>query len=124
MRGWSDLTRTAPTWQHGLSVSLDKVGDVLAARGDATGALEHYTRALQILEGWLTGSDPHNIGFQVGQALSHFKIATLLESAGVDSAGGHWAQANHIVSMLDAASQLPESMRKFLDYVTTKLGPI
>jgi hypothetical protein len=109
-------------WQHALSASLDKAGDVVAVRGDADGAVDCYTRALQIIES-LTGSGPRNVGVQVGQAVRHFKIAIVLESADGDSASGHWAEAHRMFSMVDADGQLPESMRKFLDHVTTKLGP-
>ena len=50
-------------YQRGLSVSLNKVGDVRMDRGDHDGALEAFTRSLQIAE-QLARADPDNIRYQ------------------------------------------------------------
>ena len=50
-------------WQHDVSVSLDKVGDVRLAVGDRAGALSAYEESLAIMRK-LAASDPGNAGWQ------------------------------------------------------------
>ena len=46
-------------YPRALSVGLDRVGDVRVARGDLAGALDAYTRSLEIAER-LAAADPDN----------------------------------------------------------------
>ena len=50
-------------WQHDLSVSYDKVGDVQVAQGDLAGALKSFRDSLAIRER-LAQSDPGHAGWQ------------------------------------------------------------
>jgi tetratricopeptide (TPR) repeat protein len=42
-----------PQYQRGVAAALAQVGDLLSVRGEVGAALEHYSRALRINEGWL-----------------------------------------------------------------------
>jgi tetratricopeptide (TPR) repeat protein len=108
-------------WQRDLSRSFERVGDVLAKDDDTADALDHYTRSLHIRER-LTQIDPQNAGGRRDVAVSHFKIASTLDSAGAGSAMDHWAQVRRIFEELDAAGGLSENDRKVLGYVDAKLG--
>jgi hypothetical protein len=50
-------------WQHDLSVSFNKVGDVLVAQGNLPEALKSYRDSLAIRDR-LAKSDPGNAGWQ------------------------------------------------------------
>lgn len=55
--------------------------------------------------------------------MSHYTLASVLESAGDPSAIEHWGTAHRILTGLDAAGRLPASDRQFLDDIAGKLGP-
>ena len=57
-------------WQRDLSVSHDKIGDVLRAQGNLPGALESYRASLAISER-LAKADPGNAGWQRDLSVSH-----------------------------------------------------
>jgi hypothetical protein len=63
-------------WQRDLSVSNNKIGDVLVAQGDGPGALAAYQAGLAIAEG-LAKRDPANTGWQVDMAVSCAKLGSL-----------------------------------------------
>ena len=60
-------------WQRDLSVSHNKIGDVLVAQGDGAGALAAYRKDLAIAE-MLAGRDPANTGWQVDLAVSYSRL--------------------------------------------------
>ena len=72
-------------WQRDLSVSHNKIGDVLVAQGDGAGALAAYRKSLAIAEA-LAGRDPANTGWQRDLSVSHNKIGDVLVAQG-DGAG-------------------------------------
>jgi len=76
----SDLAR-----QRDLSVSHNKIGDVLREQGDLGGELDAYRAALTIRER-LAAADPDNATLQRDLAVSHQKIGDVLVEQG-DSAG-------------------------------------
>ena len=57
-------------WQRDLSVSHEKIGDVLRAQGNLPGALESYRASLAIIER-LAKADPGNAGWQRDLSVSH-----------------------------------------------------
>ena len=70
------LARADPTnagWQRDLSVSNNRIGDVLQARGDLDGALAAYQASLDIRER-LARADPTNAGWQRELSASHISI--------------------------------------------------
>ena len=64
-------------WQHGLSVSYVKVGDVQVAQGDLADALTSYRDSLAIADR-LSKAGPGNADWQHNLALSYAKIAGIL----------------------------------------------
>jgi hypothetical protein len=109
-------------YQRDVSVSINRVADVLGARGDTDGALEHYTRGMHIDE-QLSAADSENAGHQRDVWVSHYKIAAALESVGDPSAADHWFRAHHVLAALDAAGKLPDADRATYDDVVRKLDP-
>jgi tetratricopeptide (TPR) repeat protein len=63
-------------WQRDLSVSYEKVADVLVAQGDLTAALQAYREDLAIAER-LAKADPSNAGWQRDLQTSIGKIGNL-----------------------------------------------
>jgi hypothetical protein len=63
-------------WQRDLSVSHNKIGDVLMAQGDGPGALGAYQASLAIAEA-LARRDPANTQWQVDLACSCGKLGTM-----------------------------------------------
>jgi hypothetical protein len=63
-------------WQRDLSMSNNKIGDVLVAQGDGPGALAAYQAGLAIAEG-LANRNPANTGWQVDVALSYARLGNL-----------------------------------------------
>ncbi len=71
--------------ERDLSVSHDRIGDVLVAQGDRAGALAAYRAALDIAEA-LARRDPGNAGWQRDLSVSQNKIGDVLVAQG-DRAG-------------------------------------
>ena len=61
-------------WQRGLSVSLEKIGNVLVAQGDVPGALAAFRKSLAIREA-LVGRDPANTEWQRDLIVSYVKLS-------------------------------------------------
>ena len=81
-------------WQRDLSVSHDRVGDVLLAQGDAAGALGEYRASLAIAER-LAAQDPTNADWQRNLWVSYWRMAVLAEKSGrADEAKTHWRKAH------------------------------
>jgi tetratricopeptide (TPR) repeat protein len=68
-------------WQRSLWVSLTRVGNVLAARGDAAGALDHYTQALHVRER-LAEADPHDTDWQRNLSIGLERVDDVLAGRG------------------------------------------
>jgi tetratricopeptide (TPR) repeat protein len=70
------LTKSDPgnaSWQRGLAVSYEKVGDVQEAQGKLADALASYQASLAIRER-LAQSDPGNAGWQRDLSVSYEKV--------------------------------------------------
>jgi tetratricopeptide (TPR) repeat protein len=68
-------------WGWDVSASLDRVGDVLSAKGKPDDALAAYRRALDIAEA-LVARDPARIEWQRDLAVTCHKIGTLEAECG------------------------------------------
>ena len=90
------------TWQRDLSVSLNKLGDLASAQGDAAGALKRHSERLEITER-LAESDPANATWQRDLYVSHMKLGKLA-AAQPDSASAlrHFTRAKEISERLAA----------------------
>jgi tetratricopeptide (TPR) repeat protein len=60
-------------WQRDLSVSFDRIGDVLVAQGDGPGALAAYRKGLAIRQA-LAARDPANANWQRDLIVSNVKL--------------------------------------------------
>jgi tetratricopeptide (TPR) repeat protein len=76
-------------WQRDLSVSHIKIGDLLQAQGDWSGASQAIRASLAIRER-LARTDPGNAGWQRDLAVSHERVGDLLQAQG-DLAGASQA---------------------------------
>jgi tetratricopeptide (TPR) repeat protein/uncharacterized membrane protein HdeD (DUF308 family) len=80
-------------WQRDLSVSYDRVGDVLKDQGDLAGALKSYRDSLAIRE-QLAKSDPSNAGWQRDLSVSYDNIGNVQNAQGdLDHAIADYTQA-------------------------------
>ena len=68
-------------WQRDLSVSYNKIGDVLVAQGNLPAALKSYRDALAIFDR-LAKADPGNAGWQRDLSVSYDKIGDVLVAQG------------------------------------------
>ncbi|MDP6832233.1 MAG: tetratricopeptide repeat protein, partial [Alphaproteobacteria bacterium] len=68
-------------WQRDLSVGHDRIGDVLRAQGDLTGAAKSYGASLEIRKR-LSARDLDNTGWQRDLSVSHEKIGEVLWAQG------------------------------------------
>jgi tetratricopeptide (TPR) repeat protein len=68
-------------WQHDLSVSHDRIGDLLERKGDREGALESFRKSLAIAKA-LVARDPGNAQWQWDLAASHDRIGDALIADG------------------------------------------
>ncbi len=62
-------------WQRDLSVSHERIGNVLVAQGERAAALEAYRAGLAIREN-LARRDPANLDWQRDLSVSHLKVET------------------------------------------------
>ena len=92
--------------QRDLSVSHDRIGDVLVAQGNLAPALESYRASLAIRER-LAQADPGNAGWQRDLIVSHWKLADLAEKAGEEAeVRRHWQVALKIAKDMAASERL------------------
>jgi hypothetical protein len=81
------LTKSDPgnaSWQRGLAVSYEKVGDVQEAQGKLADALASYQASLAIRER-LAQSDPGNAGWQRDLSVSYEKVGDVQVASGASS---------------------------------------
>ncbi len=95
-------------WQRDLSVSHEKIGDVLVAQGDGAGALQAYRASLAIRE-TLAARDPANAQWQVDLAVSCAKLGTLPHLQTTDTRRSHLLRGKDILVNLDSAGRLMPS---------------
>ena len=83
-RAFEQLLRTDPGnagWQRGLSVSYDRIGDVLVAQGNLPEALKSFRDGLAIRDR-LARADPGNAGWQRDLSVSYEKVGDVLVAQG------------------------------------------
>jgi tetratricopeptide (TPR) repeat protein len=92
-------------WQRGLSVGLNRVGDVKVATGDRDGALADYQESLAIVRK-LAAADPGNAGWQHDLSVSLDKVGDVRLAAG-DRAGALAAYQESLVIARNLAAADP-----------------
>jgi len=87
-------------WQHDLSISYEKIADVLRDKGKADDALSHYQKSLEIRQN-LAKHDPENTQWQRDLWVSYNKIANVLfDKKKTDEAQAHYQKSLKIVQQL------------------------
>ena len=92
-------------WQRDLSVSHDRIGDVLVAQGDGPGALAASQAGLAIREG-LAKRDPANTQWQVDVAVSCAKLGSLDSLVSVQQRKEYLSRGLKLLSALKQAGRL------------------
>jgi len=142
-RAFEQLLRTDPGnagWQRGLSVSYDRVGDVLVAQGNLPEALKSFRDGLAIRDR-LAHADPGNAGWQRDLSASYDRVGDVLVAQGnlpealksfrdglaiadrlanADSGNAGWqrdlsASYDRVGEVLVAQGNLPEALKSFRD---------
>ena len=109
-------------WQRDLSVSQDKVGDVLAAQGRLDDALDAYRASLAICER-LAAADPSNAGWQRDLSVSHNKVGDVLTAQGqLDDALEAYRASLAIAERLAAADPSNATWQRDLSVSHQKIG--
>ena len=104
----ADADPVNETAQRELSVSQDRIGDILQAQGDLPGALKAFQAAMAIAER-LARLDPGNSAWQRDLSVSHVKLYGALSSAD----DGAQAQ-QHLVACLQILRAM-QSANMYLD---------
>ena len=93
-------------WQRDLSVSHNKIGDVLFEQGNLPGSLESYRASLAIRE-HLAITDPGNVDWEHDVALSLQRVGlVVLHQGDKEAARAAYARGHEIMQRL--ARHLPE----------------
>ena len=110
-----------PDWQRGVSVSLERIADVLQDAGDAKGALANYQKSLAIFEK-LAAADPERPDWQHDVALSHGRVAMVLASQGsVSEAAAGFQMGRDIIAGLRQQSPDNATLPKNLAWFDAQL---
>ena len=92
-------------WQRDLSVSHNKIGDVLVAQGDGAGALAAYRKGLEICE-VLAGRDPANALWQTDLAVSCSKLGGVELGQGLEARREYLVRGRGVLLALKEAGRL------------------
>ena len=103
----SDPTNTV--WQRDLSISYEKIADILQVDGDLAGALQHYQLNFNTAE-TLSASDPTNAEWQTDLAASYLNMA----SVSPQDALTWYRKAHQVLLALDQTDRLPPRFQTVL----------
>jgi tetratricopeptide (TPR) repeat protein len=131
-------------WQRDLSVCHNRLGDVLRARGDASGATASYRAALAIAERFAVEAEaayrvglaiverliersPLNMEWLSSLALSYERLGSVLEARGDRARAAAALRAGLLIRERLAAPELADTLRKpdlsVMDFRTEDLQP-
>jgi tetratricopeptide (TPR) repeat protein len=111
-------------WQRDLSVSHERIGNVLTAQGNLDGALKAFQAGLKIAER-LAAADPGNAGWQRDLSVSHNKVGNVLTAQGnLDGALKAFQASHKIFERLAAADPGNAGWQRDLVVSFFKLGSI
>ena len=126
----TDLTRLAAAepgnagWQLLLSVSHDRIGDVLVAQGNLPGALAAYQASLAT-RARLAAADTGNAGWQRDLSVSHDNIGDVLVAQGnLPGALVAFGQSHAIFARLAAADAGNAGWQRDLSVSHNKIGDV
>jgi len=109
-------------WQRDLSVSHDRVGDVLVAQGNLPGALEAFRRSLALRER-LAAADPGNAGWQRDLWVSYWRLAQMAEPTNASEARDWWRKAYEHLSGMKQRGIMTPTDQQYLDQLRLKAQP-
>jgi tetratricopeptide (TPR) repeat protein len=92
-------------WQRDLSVSHNKIGDVLVAQGDGPGALAAYRKGLAIGEA-LAARDPTNSQWAVDVVVSCAKLGSLTREHTTDMRRAYLTRGREMLVSLKTEGRL------------------
>ena len=111
-------------WQNDLSVSQERIGDVLSAQGNLPEALESYWASLAIV-GRLAAVDPGNARWRLDLSVSHSKIGDVLSARGnLPQALESYGASLAIVRRLAAADPGNAGWQNDLSVSQEKIGDV
>jgi hypothetical protein len=115
-----------PERRWDVSVSLDRIGDVLLAKDKTEDALAAYRRGLQIAEA-VVEAEPMRTGWQRDLAATYHKVGTLEARCGRDDAARELLEKGRaiiarLVRIADYRAQWRADLSKF-DVALRNLGP-
>ena len=111
-------------WQRDLSVSQEKLGDVLSAQGRLDDALSAYRAGLAITER-LAAADPSNAGWQRDLSVSQNKLGDVLSAQGrLDDALSAYRAGLAIAERLAAADPSNAGWQRDLSVSQNKVGDV
>jgi tetratricopeptide (TPR) repeat protein len=121
------LAATEPsnaTWRRDLSVSQERIGDVLAAQGRLDDALSAYRAGLAIRER-LAAADPRNATWQRDLSVSQIKVGEVLSAQGrLDDALSAYRAGLAIAERLAAADPSNATWQRDLSVTQNKVGDV
>ena len=111
------------SWQHDLSVSLNKLGELAVARGNLEDASQFFQQALEIRQR-LAQADPDNSSWQRDLAVSHFKLFQLAQKAEDQEASGKSLLSCYqiLTGMKQRDMHLDPSMAQLHDQLKTQFS--
>ncbi|MBS0551034.1 MAG: tetratricopeptide repeat protein [Proteobacteria bacterium] len=111
-------------WRRDLSVSHNKIGNVLVAQGDGAGALAAYRKGHEIFKS-LVAHDPANTGWQRDLSVSHEKIGDVLVAQG-DGVGAlaAYRKGHEIVETLAGHDPANTKWQRDLSVSHEKIGDV
>jgi hypothetical protein len=110
-------------WQRDLSVSHERIGDVLRAQGDLGGALQAYRADLAVAER-LAAADPSNAGWQRDVMVSCWRMADMAEKSGDGDAQRWWKQAYETLSAMQQRGIMLPTDEPYLEALRSKAGVV
>jgi hypothetical protein len=115
---------TNSEWQQNLSVSQEKVGDLLRAPGDLNGALQAYRESISLRKR-LAAADPTNASWQRDLSVSYNKVGDVLSAQG-ELAGAlkAYRESLAIIERLAAADPTNASWQRDLSVSYNKVGDV
>ena len=118
----SELDPANSQWKRDLSVSYDRVGDVLVAQGNRAGALKAFEDGQKIFKE-LSELDPANADWQRDLVVSYWKFASFSESAEQWSeASVYWEQVIFRLKEMQSRNILAPADEQYLPIAEKNLA--
>jgi hypothetical protein len=108
-------------WQRDLSVSQERIGNVLRAQGDLAGALRAYRESLAV-RARLAAADPSNAVWQRDLFTIYWRMADMAEKTGQGDARDWWRKAYEQLHGMKQRGIMPPTDEQYLAVLRQKVG--